>query len=324
MKTYLVKFFLLFLILILAACHQTANVSQVNTIVKEPIIDGNPGPTKEIKRKTIEPVITFIPTSIITSTETPKTLISQTFAVTKSPTPLVTWTPRPTLPKAQAQAYALKMIKTNGGCQLPCWLGITPGKTTWDEANAYLTTFADSIDDSHFVKFKFQTASFLGHSVAGASIFLKPDGRIDRISTLVDLSLPELLAEYGPPTEIRLLAIGVYTIDPLGQFTLVLYYKEKGFMAVYEGKNERSIIIHVCPNRIYAEQRWLLWDPADQLTFAEAGRETLLISPIPPPSENDFIPIENLTDLNPESFYQRYKDPKSQGICMEMQAPDWP
>jgi hypothetical protein len=316
MKKHIIRFIRFYIILISVACNQVTPSGQNELAVTEP----NSAPTSQstigTEQRTPEPNTTPILKIIPTQTETPV------------PTPA--WTPLPTLPPIQAQAFALKMMKTNGGCQLPCWLEITPGITTWPEAYAFLATFADSIyspdasGGSAEVSFKFPNTSYRGVPETAATIRVKSDGMIDQIMTPMDISLPDLLATYGPPTEIRILAI-VATMDPVGRFTLVLFYKDKGIMAVYDGKNEKEQIIHICPNHIQGpQQRWLLWDSADQLTFAEAGTQTLLISPVPPPSEKDFIPLEKLTDLSIESFYQRYKDPKNQGVCMEMQAPDWP
>lgn len=303
--------------LLLAACIPTApvNFQETITIVPGPI---KPSPSNITRTANVStPSLIPIPSSTPTNTSLPS--------------PTLTWTPKPTLPPDQAQEFALKLFKTNGGCQLPCWIGITPGKTTWEEAYAFLATFADYISSRnnaqssvHVVHFKFPNTSYRGVSETSATIHIK-DGGVNSIMTPQDLSLPDLLSIYGPPSEIRIHAIGYSTMDPVGRFTLVLFYQNKGIMAVYDGTNEKSKIIHICPNQIQGPQQvWLLWSPADNLTFAEAGRQTLLISPYPPPAEEDYISLEKLTNLSVEAFTQRYKDPKNQSVCMEMQAPDWP
>jgi hypothetical protein len=322
MKRNPIHFFLFFLLIILSACSQPISIVQNTLVVPSPVLATTIQPATVSEPPTIKP-------SITSTHETATAFPTQTPVATETPFPTQTWTPRPTLPKTQAQAYALKMMKTNGGCQLPCWIGIIPGSTTWAEADAFLATFADSVTGpwppyyQYLVKFTFPDTSYLGYLRSSAAIYVKTDGRVDRIMTITEISLPDLLTVYGPPSEVRLRAIGASTMSPVGRFTLVLFYKKKGFMAVYDGENERSIIIHICPNHIKViQQVWLLWDPADQLTFKEAGKSTLLISDPPPPSEGDYIPIENLTSLTPETFYERYKDPKNQNVCMEMQAPD--
>jgi hypothetical protein len=289
-----------------------------------PIVNLRSPETRNSSALTVTPIHTELsklnPSLVMTETKQ----ISPTLTWTPRPTPTLTWTPWPTLPKDQAQNYAQKIMKTNGGCQLPCWIGISPGITTWSEAYAFLAPFADSIIN-YEVYFKFPDNSYRGVSETAAFFEVRGNGLIDKISTTTDISLSNLLTTYGLPSEIRIRAIGIYTVDPVGRFTLVLFYKNKGIMAVYDGKNEKNKIIHICPDHIQGPQSaWLLWDPADQLTFSVAGRETMLISDPPPPSEDDYIPLEKLTGMSINAFYQRYKDPQNSRVCIEIQAPDWP
>jgi hypothetical protein len=317
MKNKNACFFLLLLSLILSNCSQL-NTKTINQLIPSETASFLPGS-----------VLTATPDISSPSPRVPSVIFTRTPKKRPLMTPSQTWTPRPTLPKAQAENFALNLLKTNGGCKLPCWIGITPGKTTWDEAYAFLATFAETeygygirSENERYANLNLPKNSFLNRSEELANFTLKPDGRIDQIYTHMDIALSDLLRDYGPPTEVRLLAIGVYTMDKFGRYTLVLFYKEQGFMAVYYGKNERSLIIHICPDHAEIQQPWLFWDPMDQLTFSQVGERTSLIDKYPPPSEQDYIPIEKLTDLTPETFYQRYKDPKNLGTCMEMRAPD--
>jgi hypothetical protein len=313
MKKYLLYPLVFCFVIILAACSQA--VPSVHTETKTLFSSTRlSSPTKII---------------INSNTETPSVMPSFPAEPTISPQPIPTPTKilRPTLSPDQAQALALKMIKTNGDCLLPCWLGIEPGKTTWDEAFDNLNTFADHIStltsDVYGIIFKFPQNTYRVDKT-GATVFVR-NGIVDQIMTPEDISLSELLSKYGSPTEIRIRAIGYNTMDPIGRFTLVLFYNDKGIMAVYDGTNEKSQIIHICPKHILGPQQvWLLWAPADILTFSDAGRQTLLISDYPPPAEEDYITLEQLTDLSIEAFTQRYKDPKNQSVCIEIHAPDWP
>src|SRR6185436_4057409 len=45
----------------------------------------------------------------------------------------------PTLPAEGAWTKLLELLANNGGCRLPCLWGITPGKSTYKEAQAILT-----------------------------------------------------------------------------------------------------------------------------------------------------------------------------------------
>ena len=81
----------------------------------------------------------------ITFTPLPDVKPSETATLTHTPTntptliPTLTWTPLPTLSAEAAHAKIKELLKTNGGCELPCWWGIIPGKTAWPEALHFLT-----------------------------------------------------------------------------------------------------------------------------------------------------------------------------------------
>jgi hypothetical protein len=57
--------------------------------------------------------------------------------------PIVPLTPSPTsyprLSREEAKPRIIEMLQTNAGCRLPCWWGITPGKTHWEEVHALLS-----------------------------------------------------------------------------------------------------------------------------------------------------------------------------------------
>jgi hypothetical protein len=121
MKTFKL-FFFLFLGLMLAGCAQT------------PINTPTPSP---------------LPTDSATPTLTPT--ITPTYTPSASPTP----TAFPTLPTDQAQIRLFELLANNGGCHLSCLLGITVGKTRFEEARAILQPL-NSL--SSFGSFGFQTS----------------------------------------------------------------------------------------------------------------------------------------------------------------------
>lgn len=42
----------------------------------------------------------------------------------------------------ETRSAVLELLKSNKGCKLPCFLGITPGQTSWNEAHEFLKTFS--------------------------------------------------------------------------------------------------------------------------------------------------------------------------------------
>lgn len=62
-------------------------------------------------------------------------------APSRTPIPRPTFIPPPTLvPDVQEQFYVL--LKNNANCELPCFLSITPGKTSWLDAKADLEKYS--------------------------------------------------------------------------------------------------------------------------------------------------------------------------------------
>jgi len=309
--------------LILISCNPAYPPEQKNGLDTELPLITLISTDSTIFQSTAETDDIFIPTLTPLSTEQPTPTYTRTVRLISLPTAITTptWTPLPTLPPDQAQAFALEMMTTNGGCELPCWLGITPGKITWNEAHAFLATFADEINSKknmNGVMFKFPDLT-----KHGAILYNNQEGVVIQISSWDDIPLPDLLTTYGVPSEIWIHAIGVYTLSPVGRFTLVIFYQDQGIMAVYDGENERSNLIHICPSNIHElEHNWLFWSPTEKLTFSEAGMKTLF--PYSPEIEEKYISFESLTGLDVKSFYERYKDPANQDICMYVQAPDWP
>jgi hypothetical protein len=72
------------------------------------------------------------------------TVVQPVLTPTPSPTikPTYTYTFLPTLSADDAHARLRALMDNSENCLLPCWLGITPGKSTWQEANTHLLSFS--------------------------------------------------------------------------------------------------------------------------------------------------------------------------------------
>jgi hypothetical protein len=86
--------------------------------------------------------ITLTPITKVINTQA--TRLTATLSSVPQPTetslPAISLTPPPTV-TYELQEQFLQLLKTNGNCELPCFLGITPGKTKWDEANQILEKY---------------------------------------------------------------------------------------------------------------------------------------------------------------------------------------
>lgn len=87
----------------------------------------------------LTPAISFV-------THLPQTPIASTIPILKSdgkclPPIFCEGSPEPTM-RASVQEMFFDLLNNNGNCELPCFLGIVPGQTTWASAKTILEPFA--------------------------------------------------------------------------------------------------------------------------------------------------------------------------------------
>jgi hypothetical protein len=99
---------------------------------------------------TATPTIIFQQTNTVAPIVTNTSLPSPTLTQTSTLSPTLTHTPTltPTLTISQWEEFSMGLLKSNAGCKLPCWWGITPGVTTWEEARRLLTYMGNTPGDS--------------------------------------------------------------------------------------------------------------------------------------------------------------------------------
>jgi hypothetical protein len=134
-------------------------------------------------------------------------------------------------------------------------------------------------------------------------------------------TLSTFLETYGPPTEIWL---STYSTEyPAGvlPFLAALFYPEHGILAIY-GPQQTYLgddIVHACqwdnPPSMFG-----FWAPEQNMTFLDAARHYRLN-----PDEPGvlFLPIEEATDLDSQSFYEVFKSPEN-SACLETPKDIWP
>jgi hypothetical protein len=270
-------------------------------------------PTVLAEKTNDQPTKTLTLATIIQETES---LPTNEPAPTIIPTALASWTPQPTLAPDKAEAYVLDLIATNGGCRLPCWWGITPGETTWEEAHSFLETFATSIStlskNLHSIAYK-DLSNSISDGAVGATISVN-DCIVETIETDVFYPLSEVLTIYGQPKDVRI-SVDSQSIDPLAPFVIALYYEEQGFLAVYRGKADKGVSSQICPSAIAGDQTvWFLWSPKLNMPFEKAGRQVLLFVS---PSDNSFRKLEESTNMDVRRFYETYRNAENGDRCFE-------
>lgn len=260
----------------------------------------------------------------------------ETVTVSPSPTmvlPTSTATPSapskptqtPTLTSEEVHEAVVELMANNGGCQLPCWWGLQPGKTSWQSAHRFLSALDNDIyiaGDPDMTLLA--ETSIPWNKSTRSEIFIRlvvKNQVVDRI-VVRDIDDPSyqlasFLQEQGKPDEVWIHTLASNLGGP-PPFSLLLYYKERGFFAQfssvdtsYEGDK-----INACINQ---EPRLILSTPHPEVSFPkfsssvneEWGDEWHLI-----------LPIEKAMGISVQQFYDRYKS--GEQTCFQLTRSLWP
>lgn len=279
-----------------------------------------------------------LPSEIRKETESPQLSPTNTFQASQTPQPTTTFTNTPTytefptLPPEERVNELNHLLETNGNCILPCWWGIRPGKTKWEEVGHYLKELAsiyqiskspDNPENQFLVEMGFEysmTEKDLYRRFQNYEIL---DDEI--ISILISIpdhdshSLSNFLIDLGPPSEIFIDTNPEYYIDGTHMYVVDLFYLEKGIMAT-TGPLETSFtedgMIRSCYFDIPITQ-YYIWDPALELTHDEVY-EFFYFDRNNYPKKR----MEAVTDWDVIQFHEVFKVP-DQDICIETPRDLW-
>jgi len=227
------------------------------------------------------------------------------------------------------------LISTNGGCQLPCWWGIMPGKSSWVATRQFLETFSTYVGQggtneyhSYGVKHVATSYTFEYKSPVQSAESFASFSVLDDVIIGIDVNsanennefqLHKLLADYGKPEHIYLQTYPAAPF-PAIPFRLLLSYPNRGISALYEFGAERvgkEIISCQAPTQLRLE----LWEPYRD--YGIPGALSLERSfEMRLGAENGLKELPNVTDLSIDSFYQSYIGPNSD-LCLKTPADLW-
>jgi hypothetical protein len=218
------------------------------------------------------------------------------------------------------------LLENNGKCILPCWWGITPGKTTWADAEVFLSGFASKIligtppkgFSTGAVFFalpdKFKTymldVSFQGE---GETI-QKMD--ISGLGTAPFYSVANILRTVGQPKEVW---IQTYSLVPRPSdpvpFLLLLFYPQQGVLVSY-GHDSGQLLRHTVRACEQFDPSLMLWEVGQELTLSDAMQmfDFQLEGPI--------RPLQEATGMEVSTFYKTFKDAPGP-ICLETPKKLW-
>lgn len=265
------------------------------------------------------------PTKTVTQTSYPTSTLTETTV----PTQTATRTPNPTLKPEEAESLAVELLTTNTGCELPCWWGITPGETSWEEAEILLEQFDSEIyipysPEERKEFFFAQVTIPLPDEVYGSTMvhtYYVSNGIIEAIEVKpgkIDChNLSTFLQTYGPPAAVR---IDTYSTEyPAGvlPFLVTLFYPDRGILAV-RGPEKASFL----NNMVLGCQMdnpfvtYSLWDPNLEMSLQEVAKYF-------EKSFHSSLSLEEATNMDVEAFYKLYTSPGN-ATCIETPKNLWP
>jgi hypothetical protein len=292
------------------------------------------------------------PTSSVTSISATSTEVltpSVTPLPIETPTPIFTPTIALTLPVKDAQATLLELLANNANCRLPCLWGITPGKTTYQEAQNILLSMSSISELTSFmpeggaifpiyedVDFELYTA--IGFMVDPSSL----DQEVNRIGFTTEAhkpleeggyedildsksfgekvsayTLPHVLSQLGAPESVSISTFGApLTRGGTGGFDLLLLYPNQGILINYttqmhlNGKGVRG-----CLTNAHVEME--LYTPGQPDLFRDWLKKTDWAVKM-----NYYKPLEEVTSMSVQDFYKTFRVPTD--TCIETPAEIWP
>jgi len=217
------------------------------------------------------------------------------------------------------------MQATNGGCDLPCWWGITPGETTRAQAeqilaplDAYITSYSDD-----FLLY------FLDYSGLWVDVYGSGNEPISWIKIRASYygfdgsrrfpfdeswylySLEGVLEQLGPPSKVWLGFGPQIEGETISFGELFVFYSDLGLAIEYRGIAKRTDAILVgCFDLDHLINIYFQTSVFRDIRDRSWEHET------------DTQMLEVVTDLTPETFYERFQ--RADNICIESPVDLWP
>ena len=256
---------------------------------------------------------------------------------TPSRTPLLpTFTPLPTLSPTEAEALVQELFETNGGCNLPCWWGITPGESSWNSTIQFLSTFASKIvllggrntgRQSFEINYRYPSIGlnnrifFSVENNVVDSINIDPDYN----NNSFQFQLNKLLTGYGKPEEIFMYLR--WPITHPGElhfypFRLVLHYPDQNIIAYYSFKGlPNNGTVYVCtPSEVLPEL--FLYSPSSSIDVNKIIQGYIHGRFVEDDEILSLPRMEDYTNMSLDVFYETFADANSIA-CLETPESFW-
>lgn len=268
---------------------------------------------------------------------------------TPLPAPVITRTMVPTLSAGDSRRRLLNLLANNDGCRLPCLWGISPGESSFEEAQAILTPLSSLSHSVHLnspglgdispryavegdleiytrVAFLTNPERNTVYRLAFNAEAHKPlaEGGYEDVfdskffgEKVTAYSLPHILSEEGIPSSVMISTYGaLLTRGGRGGFDILLLYPDQGILVNYTTQMHLiGASVRGCPLNAHVEME--LYPPGRSDLFFESLKQTDWEVKM-----RGYKPLEEVTSMSVEEFYKTFLE---SGIdCIETPAMQWP
>jgi hypothetical protein len=273
--------------------------------------------------------------------ETSQVEIDESHSPLISPIPSSTSTPGPTetppgLNPDELHTFVSRMLETNGDCELPCWWGIVPGETTWNDMENYFSGMGIDGGERGYLDLGYKDPE-TGHRIRLLKVDMEQKDALVHFITVTrdyidqprqaDFSLDwqryelsQVLSRHGAPSQVYLsLEIGSPCVGPgvVPTYSMWVEYKDVGMAILYTG-----ILIHdlddwlLCPvfgqtSDIFGPTR------AIEIRLQAPDLDTPLVDL--PPGDGEFIfadTLQELANMSMEEFYELFSESSPQSCAL--------
>jgi hypothetical protein len=218
----------------------------------------------------------------------------------------------------------LDLYLNNGGCQLPCWWGITPGETSWQEAREKLSPLGELTKPMTKKGVQRYDYYFVVPENVDPLGYIEPALWIEKevvkaiglntgwITSNFDYSLSGLLERFEQPEEIWVYLVTDSMFEP--HYEIELFYPTKGVMLSASGNAKiQGQFLTLCPQDFRIGDfppAIVLWSPAEKVTYKDF--DSSVLSGLTSGLDQKYYLLRNLTrGFGEAAFYQTYLDPET-------------
>ena len=277
--------------------------------------------------RAVTPTDVFKPTPFLAKVESTSTIsVTPVKSGQTSPTAEENVINTPILTTDEKVKKVKELLDTNGGCQLPCWWGITPDETTWESAKGLLEPLSlslakgnSAIPDQIVYFLTFPNPATVNSSYVDLKMTVLVQDNIvgemmvEAVSYGDYSRLNGVLGNFGIPAKV-FLGGEINPYERTHYFEIVLYYPEYGVFSLYGNRQDllSSSTLQVCFDTLTYNALYL-WSPSN--SFEERRKRIFETSGI------EFLAIEDATSLTSEKIYSTFTTEKP---CVSTPAEIWP